>query len=110
MGFGTAMLPNGARRGDGRGMACGWTASGSSGHREGSGPGQVTPRGRGGEQADRDRESERASERRDQQRERFRSTRHETVTAARSWPPGKVPYTVILSPFHRRDPQGPIPW
>lgn len=50
-------------------MACGWTASGSSGHREGSEPGRVTPRGRGGEQAESDRErvSER-SERRHQQR------------------------------------------
>lgn len=111
MGFGTAMLPYGARRGGGRGLACGWTASGCSGHREGSGPGRVTPRRRGGERAESDRE--RVSERVDDDpstAEALSSTRHGTVTAARRWPPDILPYTVIMSPFRRRDPQGPIPW
>jgi len=61
MGFGTAMLPNGARRG-GRGMTCRWTASGNSGHREGNGPGRVTPRGRSREQAESESESEQVSD------------------------------------------------
>jgi hypothetical protein len=104
MGFGTAMLPYGARRGGGRGLACGWTASGCSGHREGSGPGRVTPRGRGGEQAESDRErvSERVSD--DTSRERFRSTRHGTVTAARRWPPG---YFAIYGNYIAVPPTGP---
>ena len=56
MGIGTAMLPNGARRGGGGDMACRWTASGSSGHRYGSETRRLTPRGRGGEQVESNRE------------------------------------------------------